>query len=91
MKLNPKNNFFAIIAIFAVLPLLLPIITSDPIVLMIANIGIILGFLYLIKSRMKGISSALLGSKITWMCMACAKVHNQGSCPRCGSKMRKPT
>ena len=91
MKFDPKNKFFLVLAIFITLPFIVPFIINDAVIITLVNIGTILGFLYYARTRVKNLAGNLLGSKITWMCMACTKIHNQGACPGCGSKMRKPT
>lgn len=87
MKIN--NNFYIMVAVFVLIPIVMPYIIDDPIINMGVNIGCILGFIWYIKTRSKNLAQSLLSSKMTWVCSACGKEGKEATCSRCGSKQRK--
>ena len=55
------------------------------------SIGVfILLSIYIRKRTLKGtVSGGMFGGGINYVCIACGHRFKGGSCPRCGSKMRK--
>lgn len=89
MKLEPKNKFFLVLAVFIILPFIVPFIINDPVIITIVNIGTILGFLFYVRTRVKNLASGLISSGFKWQCLVCGKENKESSCPRCGSRQSK--
>jgi len=77
------------LAISIAISLVVPFPYSLPII-----IGVFLLLSFYIRQRQfkkLGLSSATMfgNSSVNYYCMNCGAKHNQFSCPRCGSKMKK--
>ncbi|MFQ5969744.1 MAG: hypothetical protein ACE5J2_04545 [Nitrososphaerales archaeon] len=54
------------------------------------SIGVfILLSMYVRKKRIGGSATTMFGGGINYVCIVCGRRFKGGSCPRCGSKMRK--
>lgn len=82
-----NNIWFLLAGLFAV-PFVIPMILPDPYAT-IAVIGIMIGSLFFIRTRIKGVAQNMLQTKMVWACSACGMQSNKGECPRCGSRHRK--
>ena len=75
--------------VMIIMPLFFYMMLPDP----YATIGVIgsnLGMLFFLRKTFKSIISGKFGSSVSLMCASCGfnKYNQDGSCKRCGSKMR---
>ena len=86
--LNEKNRVWYILAALFAVPFVVPILIPDPFATIVI-VGIMIGSLWWLKSRIPNMAKGLLQSKMTWACSACGMTGNKTPCPRCGSSQRK--
>lgn len=86
MKLDNKI-WYILAGLFAV-PFIIPMILPEPFAT-ISIIGIMIGALFWLRSRVKGVAQSMLQTKMVWVCSSCNQPSKEVECKRCGSKSRK--
>ena len=84
------EKLWVMMGVMIIMPLFFYILLPDP----YATIGIIgsnIGMLFFLRKTFKNIVSGKFGNQTKFTCSVCgfSKFNQDGSCKRCGNKMRK--
>ena len=88
-KMKQLNILFLMIGLMIAAPILMSFLFTDPILQQVGVVAVMIAAMLWLRTRVKGIASDLMGSKMKWICSACGMPNPKTECSRCGSKQRK--